>query len=153
MTDIVERIEEALRHDTFRDTDAPPLLRGAVAEIKRLLRERERVTEPMTKEKRAEVSSAPVFADKTRIWPVSYEKSDEKRVLYDTNHDAVPEARAQNPTTGSCPAREGCCTGDTPALSESEREAIEQMLDEASGKACVESWVPDILLNLLERMA
>ena len=38
------------------------------------------------------------------------------------------------------------------ALGESEREAIEQMLDEASGKACAESWVPDILRNLLERM-
>jgi hypothetical protein len=36
MTDIVERIEEALRHDTFWDTDAPPLLKDAVAEIKRL---------------------------------------------------------------------------------------------------------------------
>jgi len=36
MTDIVERIEEALRHDTFWDTDAPPLLSDAVAEIKRL---------------------------------------------------------------------------------------------------------------------
>jgi hypothetical protein len=59
-----------------------------------MLRERERVTEPMTKEKRAEVSSAPVFADKTRSWPVSYEKSDEKRVLHDTNHDAAPAARA-----------------------------------------------------------
>jgi len=36
MTDIVERIEEAFRHDTFWDTDAPPLLSDAVAEIKRL---------------------------------------------------------------------------------------------------------------------
>jgi hypothetical protein len=36
MTDIVERIEEALRHDTFWDTDAPPLLKDAVSEIKRL---------------------------------------------------------------------------------------------------------------------
>jgi len=59
-----------------------------------MLRERERVTEPMPKEKRAEVPSLPVFADNTGSWPVSYEKSDEKRVLYDTNHDAPPEARA-----------------------------------------------------------
>ena len=59
-----------------------------------MLRERERVTEPMPKEKRAEVSSAPVFADKAGSWPVSYEKSDEKRVFYDTNHDAVPAAKA-----------------------------------------------------------
>jgi predicted DNA binding protein len=36
MTDIVERIDDALRHDTFWDTDAPPLLNDAVAEIKRL---------------------------------------------------------------------------------------------------------------------
>jgi hypothetical protein len=36
-------------------------------------------------------------------------------------------------------------------LTDSEREAIEQMLDEVSGKACAESWVPDILRNLLER--
>jgi hypothetical protein len=36
MTDIVERIEESFRHDTFWDTDAPPLLKDAVAEIARL---------------------------------------------------------------------------------------------------------------------
>jgi hypothetical protein len=36
MTDIVERIEDALGHDTFWDTDAPPLLKDAVSEIKRL---------------------------------------------------------------------------------------------------------------------
>jgi hypothetical protein len=36
MTDIVERIEDALGRDTFWDTDAPPLLNDAVAEIKRL---------------------------------------------------------------------------------------------------------------------
>ena len=36
MTDIVERIEYALGRDTFWDTDAPPLLNDAVAEIKRL---------------------------------------------------------------------------------------------------------------------
>jgi hypothetical protein len=36
MTDIVQRIDEAFRHDTFWDTDAPPLLNDAVAEIKRL---------------------------------------------------------------------------------------------------------------------
>jgi hypothetical protein len=34
--DIVERIREAFRHDTFWDTDAPPLLKDAVAEIERL---------------------------------------------------------------------------------------------------------------------
>ena len=33
MTDIVERIEEAFKWDTFWDTDAPPLLKDAVAEI------------------------------------------------------------------------------------------------------------------------
>ena len=36
MADIVKRIEEAFRHDTFWDTDAPPLLSDAVAEIKQL---------------------------------------------------------------------------------------------------------------------
>jgi arginine/ornithine N-succinyltransferase beta subunit len=36
VTDIVERIEEAFQWDTFWDTDAPPLLRDAVDEIKRL---------------------------------------------------------------------------------------------------------------------
>lgn len=36
MNDIVERIEESFRHDTFWDTDAPPLLEDAVAEIARL---------------------------------------------------------------------------------------------------------------------
>ena len=36
MSDIVERIEDALERDTFSDTDAPPLLTDAVAEIKRL---------------------------------------------------------------------------------------------------------------------
>jgi hypothetical protein len=44
-------------------------------------------------------------------------------------------------------------TGNTPALSETEREAIEQILDELSGKARAESWVPDILRNLLARLA
>ncbi len=39
----------------------------------------------------------------------------------------------------------------TPILSETEREAIEQILDELTGNACAESWVPDILRNLLER--
>jgi hypothetical protein len=71
-----------------------------------------------------------------------------------TNHDAVPEAIAT-----TTPLNKGAAcntatsgTGNTPALSESEREAIEQMLDEASGKACSESWVPEILRNLLERL-
>ena len=36
MTDIVERINDALGQDTFWDTDAPPLLNDAVAEIKQL---------------------------------------------------------------------------------------------------------------------
>jgi hypothetical protein len=36
VTDIVKRIEEAFQWDTFWDTDAPPLLRDAVDEIKRL---------------------------------------------------------------------------------------------------------------------
>ena len=36
MADIVERIEDALGSDTFWDTDAPPLLNDAVAEINRL---------------------------------------------------------------------------------------------------------------------
>jgi hypothetical protein len=40
MTNIVERIEDALGQDTFWDTDAPPLLTDAVAEIKRLRNER-----------------------------------------------------------------------------------------------------------------
>jgi hypothetical protein len=40
MTDIVARIEDALGQDTFWDTDAPPLLNDAVAEIKRLRKER-----------------------------------------------------------------------------------------------------------------
>jgi hypothetical protein len=40
MSDIVERIEDALGHDTFWDTDAPPLLSDAVAEIRRLRNER-----------------------------------------------------------------------------------------------------------------
>ena len=34
--DIVARIREAFGHDTFWDTDAPPLLEDAVAEIERL---------------------------------------------------------------------------------------------------------------------
>jgi hypothetical protein len=34
--DIVARIREALGQDTFWDTDAPPLLEDAVAEIERL---------------------------------------------------------------------------------------------------------------------
>ena len=36
MTDIVKRIDDALGQDTFWDTDAPPLLSDAVAEIKQL---------------------------------------------------------------------------------------------------------------------
>jgi len=40
MTDIVERIDDALGQDTFWDTDAPPLLNDAVAEIRRLRNER-----------------------------------------------------------------------------------------------------------------
>jgi hypothetical protein len=66
-----------------------------------------------------------------------------------TNHDAVPEAKATN--DGGTP-KDADGTGNTPALSESEREAIEQMLDEVSGKARSESWVPDTLRNLLERL-
>lgn len=38
-----------------------------------------------------------------------------------------------------------------PTLSETEREAIAQVLDEMSGKARSESWVPAILRNLLGR--
>jgi hypothetical protein len=76
-----------------------------------------------------------------------------------TNHDAVPEAKAYAdgepaPKCGGGAGlnhRDG--TGNTPTLSESEREAIEQMLDEVSGRASAESWVPDILRNLLERLA
>jgi hypothetical protein len=54
--------------------------------------------------------------------------------------------------------QDNCVPGNNPEIgcpptpSESEREAIKQMLDEASGKACAESWVPDILRNLLERL-
>jgi len=40
----------------------------------------------------------------------------------------------------------------SPTLTESEREAIEQTLDEASGKARAESWVPSTLRRLLERL-
>jgi GTP-sensing pleiotropic transcriptional regulator CodY len=40
----------------------------------------------------------------------------------------------------------------SPTLSESEREAIEQMLDEASGMAQTESWAVATLRNLLERL-
>jgi hypothetical protein len=40
----------------------------------------------------------------------------------------------------------------SPTLTDEEREAIEQMLDEASGKACAESWVPATLRSLLERL-
>jgi len=78
-----------------------------------MLRERERVTEPMPKEKRAEVSSALVFSGKTGSWPVSYEKSDEKRVLYDTNHDAAPAAIA-SPSESSVPLGGGCGGTDKP---------------------------------------
>lgn len=75
-----------------------------------------------------------------------------------TSHDAAPEAKAyaDGEPAPKCGGEAGLNprdgTGNTPTLSESEREAIEQMLDEASGKACAESWVPDILRNLLERL-
>ena len=78
-----------------------------------MLRERERVTEPMPKEKRAEVSSAPVFSDKAGSWPVSYDKSDEKRVFYDTNHDAALAAIATKPDSGAADsAIPDCGTSD-----------------------------------------
>ncbi|NBW16199.1 MAG: hypothetical protein EBR82_50270 [Caulobacteraceae bacterium] len=54
-----------------------------------MLRERERVTEPMPKEKRAEVSSAPVFSDKAGSWPVSYDKTD----LMDEAADEIERLR------------------------------------------------------------
>ncbi len=38
-------------------------------------------------------------------------------------------------------------------LTDEEREAVEQMLDEVSGKACAESWVPATLRSLLERLS
>ena len=38
------------------------------------------------------------------------------------------------------------------ALTESEREAVEQVLDELSGRAPAAAWVPDILRNLLKRL-
>ncbi|NBW11914.1 MAG: hypothetical protein EBR82_28165 [Caulobacteraceae bacterium] len=71
---------------------------------------RDRVAEPLPKEKRAEVSFAPVFSDKTISRPVSYEKSDDNRVLYDTNHDAAPAAIAEPSERGT--RREGQGTGD-----------------------------------------
>jgi hypothetical protein len=78
-----------------------------------------------------------------------------------TNHDAAPEACVQQSTrepersllAQSESVERGLPrTGNTPALGESEREAIEQVLDELSGRACAESWVPEILRNLLERL-
>jgi hypothetical protein len=71
-----------------------------------------------------------------------------------TNHDAEPAATATNTplNKGAACNTAASGTGNTPALGESEREAIEQMLDEVSGKACAESWVPEILRNLLERL-
>ena len=58
------------------------------------------------------------------------------------------ERTPQTHTTQSVCSVQSECT-----LTESEREAIEQTLDEASGKACSESWVPDILRNLLARLS
>jgi hypothetical protein len=50
--------------------------------------------------------------------------------------------------------RNGAVTGrETVRLTDAEREAIEQMLDEVSGRACAESWVPATLRSLLERLA
>ena len=83
-----------------------------------------------------------------------YERSDGKRVFSDTNHDAVPEARARDADRGrtdKAVTRPGDGTGNTHAFSGAEREAIAQVLDDMSGKASAESWVPDILRNLLER--
>lgn len=47
--------------------------------------------------------------------------------------------------------RERNRTDKAVALSETEREAIQQVLEEMSGKASSESWVPVILRNLLGR--
>jgi hypothetical protein len=75
-----------------------------------------------------------------------------------TNHDAAPAAKAyaDGEPAPKCGGEAGLNprdgTGNTPALSESEREAIEQMLDEVSGKAWAESWVPATLRSLLERL-
>lgn len=59
--------------------------------------------------------AAPTDKDRSMdYWArLSYEAADAMlRERERTNHDAAPAARAQNPTTGSCPAREGCCTGN-----------------------------------------
>jgi hypothetical protein len=55
------------------------------------------------------------------------------------------------PDTNTTPAEGSVQSEGT--LSDAEREAIEQMLDEVSGKARAESWVPDILRHMLERLA
>jgi hypothetical protein len=70
-----------------------------------MLRERERVTEPLLKEKQAEVSAAPVS------------RPPETRASFSaTNHDAAPAARAQLPEAdhAACRSRESDAgTGDT----------------------------------------
>jgi hypothetical protein len=57
---------------------------------------------------------------------------------------------------GVCPHVRGTVTQHCSlnfTLTDDEREAIEQMLDEVSGKACAESWVPATLRSLLARLA
>lgn len=70
-----------------------------------------------------------------------------------TTHDAVPDARADadRGRTDKAVARPGVVTGNTQNLSETEREAIAQVLDDMSGKASVHPSVPAILRNLLGR--
>jgi hypothetical protein len=57
------------------------------------------------------------------------------------DEDRTPQTHA-TPGEGSVP----------PTLTDEEREAIEQMLDEVSGKAFAASWVPATLRSLLERL-
>ena len=65
-----------------------------------MLRERERVTEPLLKEKQAEVSAAPVS------------RPPETRASFSaTNHDAVPEATAQTDSATGEPGGGGGCGG------------------------------------------
>jgi hypothetical protein len=149
---MLERGEEKRKADwkqaereRLRDTFAAAALTGLLSNVQRyqngpLTEQAFEIADFMLKERKR---TSPTPQPRTAVLSTG------DVVYYHPTHDAVPAAKATN--DGGTP-KDADGTGNTPALSESEREAIEQMLDEASGKACAESWVPDILRNLLERL-
>ena len=76
--DIVARIRDAFGHDTFWDTDAPPLLEDAVAEIERLRAGWIPVSERLPADR-----SRVLVAMMGVVWPATYRPDTKKKFVLD----------------------------------------------------------------------